>query len=120
MPPRRRVSPAEGQKALADFLAGNETQPIVATAVRFLLEELAERYPGNTVEVRIPPLGATQCIAGPTHSRGTPANVIEMNPETWLKLALGVEGWDSLIGAGKITASGNRADLSGLLPIFDL
>jgi hypothetical protein len=120
LPPRRRISRTDGQRAISDFLAGEDSSQIVATAVRYMLEELAERYPGNSVEVRIPPLGAIQCIEGPAHSRGTPANVIEMKPETWLKLALGIEGWENLYREGKITASGNRSDLSGLLPIFDL
>jgi hypothetical protein len=120
LPPRRRISRADGQKAISDFLAGEISSETEATAVRYLLEELSTRYPGNSVEVRIPPLGAIQCIEGPAHSRGTPANVIEMKPETWLKLALGIEGWEDLYQAGKITASGNRSDLSGLLPIFDI
>ncbi len=89
----------------------------VATAVRYLLEELAERAPGNSVEVRVPPFGATQCVAGPRHTRGTPPNVIETDAETWIALACGELGWDSAVGAARVVASGSRAELRGLLPL---
>ena len=89
----------------------------MATAVRYLLEELAAIAPGNSVEVRVPPFGATQCVAGPRHSRGTPANVIEMDAETWLALATGALGWDDAMAAARVIASGSRATLDGLLPI---
>ena len=120
MSQRRRISETEGQKAISDFLTGDQATETVATAVRFLLEELAQQAPGNTVEVRVPPYGATQCVEGPSHSRGTPAHVVEMNPDTWLRIALGLASWEEMISRGKISASGNRADLSTLLPIFVL
>lgn len=88
-----------------------------ATAVRYLLEELAERAPGNSVEVRVPPFGAVQCVPGPRHTRGTPPNVIEMDPETWLAVATGVLAWDDAIADARIIASGSRAVLDGLLPL---
>lgn len=86
-------------------------------AVRFFLEELAERAPGNSVEVRVPPFGVTQCIEGPTHTRGTPPNVVELSAQTWLQLATGVLTWDEAKVAGSISASGTRADLSEVLPL---
>jgi len=86
--------------------------------VRFLLEELGTLHPGAAVEVRVPPFGAVQCVAGPTHTRGTPSNVVELGPEAWLALALGAESFEELIGRGLLTASGNRSDLAGLFPIF--
>jgi hypothetical protein len=89
----------------------------LATAVRFLLEELAEVAPGNSVEVRVPPLGATQCIEGPRHTRGTPPNVVEMSPETWFAVATGAVKWTDAVAAGKVSASGTRADLSEVLPL---
>lgn len=88
-----------------------------ALAVRYLLEELAERVPGNSVEVRVPPFGVTQCIEGPTHTRGTPPNVVELSPQLWLQLATGLRQWDDAAAAGEVAASGVRADLSAVLPL---
>ncbi|MGC1208213.1 MAG: sterol carrier family protein [Ornithinimicrobium sp.] len=88
-----------------------------ALAVRYSLEELAAQAPGRSVEVRVPPLGAVQCIEGPRHTRGTPTNVIETDPVTWLLLVLGLHTWDELRAAGTIRASGSRADLSAYLPL---
>lgn len=88
-----------------------------ATAVRFLLEELAERAPGNSVEVRVPPFGVTQCVEGPAHTRGTPPNVVELSPDVWLLLATGKLSWEQAVETGEISASGTRADLSGELPL---
>ena len=98
------------------FRAGNESQK--ATAVRYLLEELSFLRPGNAVEVRVPPFGAIQCIEGLTHKRGTPPNVVELDAGTWLALAFGELGWNEAVDAGKIHASGTRADLSELLPLM--
>jgi hypothetical protein len=85
--------------------------------VRYLLEELADRAPGTSVEVRVPPFGVCQCIEGPRHTRGTPPNVIETDPATWLDLATGRIGWDAAVGNGRVLASGSRADLSDWLPL---
>ena len=85
--------------------------------MRYLLEELAERAPGNSVEVRVPPLGATQCIEGPRHTRGPPPNVVEMSPETWFDLATGRQTWSDALAAAKVSASGVRADLGDVLPL---
>lgn len=89
----------------------------LATAVRYLLEELADRAPGDSVEVRVPPFGVTQCVDGPQHTRGTPPNVVEISPGTWLELATGARTWDEAQQAGGITASGTRADISAHLPL---
>lgn len=91
-----------------------------ATAVRFTLEELATTAPGRTVEVRVPPHGAVQCIAGPVHTRGTPPNVIETDATTWLRLVTGDLGWDEALDDGAVRASGQRAHLDGLLPLRSL
>ncbi len=107
---------AEGQLVFADPQVSGSPQ--LTTAVRFLLEELAARAPGNSVEVRVPPLGATQCIEGPRHTRGTPPNVVEMTAETWFALATGSLAWHEASAAGKISASGTRADISEVLPLF--
>ncbi|THG29550.1 sterol carrier family protein [Naasia lichenicola] len=92
----------------------------MATAVRYSLQRLAERAEGNTVEVRVPPYGAVQCIPGPRHTRGTPPNVVEMDPTTWIELASGRLAWSQAMEAARVHASGTRADLSAELPIRDL
>jgi Bacterial SCP ortholog len=86
-------------------------------AVRYALEELADRAPGRTVEVRVPPYGAVQCIEGPRHTRGTPPNVIEMDAGTWLDLVTGQSDWATALAGGTVHASGQRATLDGLLPL---
>ncbi|MGE9351504.1 sterol carrier family protein [Isoptericola variabilis] len=117
MPARRRTEPAAGRAAVAAWLGGDTSRPVVTTAVRFTLEELADVAPGNSVEVRVPPAGAVQAVAGPRHTRGTPPNVVETDVETWLELATGRVSWDDAVGAGRVSASGERADLSALLPL---
>jgi len=86
-------------------------------ATRYLLQVLAERAEGNTVEVRVPPFGAVQAIEGPRHTRGTPPNVIETDAATWLALATGSLSWTAAVAAGAVQASGQRADLSAYLPL---
>jgi Bacterial SCP ortholog len=92
---------------------------VLATAVRYTLEELAARAPGHTVEVRVPPFGVTQCLPGPRHTRGTPPNVVETDAATWLALATGATTWAEAIATGLVVASGERADLSAVLPLAD-
>ncbi len=89
-----------------------------ATFVRFTLEELATLAPGNSVEVRVPPLGVTQCVAGPRHTRGTPPSVVETSPAVWAALVLGACSWEQAVAAGVLDASGERSNLSTLLPLF--
>ncbi len=86
-------------------------------AVRALVAELADTAPGRSVEVRVPPFAAVQCIAGPRHTRGTPANVVETDPLTWLDLATGRTTWAAGVGEGRVRASGERSDLSAYLPL---
>lgn len=102
---------------MAAWLGGDTSRPVVTTAVRFTLEELADVAPGNSVEVRVPPAGAVQAVAGPRHTRGTPPNVVETDVETWLGLVTGELTWDDALGSGRVGASGERADLSALLPL---
>lgn len=117
MPPRRRTEPAVGRSAVAAWRADPADVRARRTAVRFTLEELADVAPGHTVEVRVPPDGAVQAVEGPRHTRGTPPNVVETDPQTWLELATGALTWDDAVGAGRVHASGERADLSGWLPL---
>jgi hypothetical protein len=90
---------------------------LLRDAVRVLLAALARRAPGRSVEVRVPPFGAIQCVAGPRHTRGTPPNVVETDPLTWLLVGTGRLGWADAVASGKIRASGNRTDLSEYLPL---
>mgnify|MGYP003336963730 FL=1 len=91
--------------------------PEVMQQVKATLAELVKRAPGRAIEVRIPPYAAVQCGQGPTHTRGTPANVIEMDADTWLALANGELNWNDAVDSGKVSATGARADLSEYLPI---
>lgn len=82
------------------------------------LATLAELVPGRSVEVRIPPFGAVQCVAGPRHGRGTPPNVVEADPRTWLALVLGLLSWEEARRGGALSASGARtADVAACLPL---
>ena len=101
-------------RSVPEVPAPPATREAVAVAVRATLEVLAERAPGRTVEVRVPPYGAVQCIPGPRHTRGTPPNVVETDPTTWLRLAAGRVPW----AAADVRASGQRADLTGQLPLL--
>ena len=86
--------------------------------VRVLLGVLAERTPGKSVEVRVPPFGVVQCVEGPRHTRGTPPNVVEADPLTWVRLAAGRRPWAQAVHAGDVRASGERADLTTHLPLL--
>jgi Bacterial SCP ortholog len=85
---------------------------VLRDAVRALLADLARRAPGRSVEVRVPPYGAVQAVAGPRHTRGTPPNVVETDPTTWILVATGRLAWSDAVADGRIRASGNRADLT--------
>ena len=98
-------------------LSASVPRATVATAVRFTLQLLEARAPGQAVEVRVPPFGAVQILPGTTHRRGTPPAVVEMPAEVWLALAVGVLPWSTAISQGLVAASGNRADLGELLPL---
>lgn len=90
----------------------------LAAATRLLADALAAKAPGGSVEVRIPPFAVVQCVGGPRHTRGTPPNVVETDPLTWLRLATGRTTWSDALDAAQVTASGERADLSALLPLL--
>ncbi|WP_225804326.1 maleylpyruvate isomerase family mycothiol-dependent enzyme [Streptomyces sp. NK15101] len=90
----------------------------LAACTRLLADALAAKAPGGAVEVRIPPYAVVQCVEGPRHTRGTPPNVVETDPLTWLRLATGRTEWAAELAAAHVSASGERADLSGLLPLM--
>jgi hypothetical protein len=87
-------------------------------ATRSLLGVLAARAPGRAVEVRVPPYAAVQCVEGPRHARGTPPNLVEMDPVTWVRLASGQARWADAVASGAVRASGVRADLAAYLPVL--
>ena len=117
MTARRRIARTEGIPAVEAVLAGAGDRATVATASRYLLEQLAEEAEGHTVEVRVPPYGAVQAVAGPRHTRGTPPNVVEMDAATWVALATGGLAWGDAVDDARVTASGQRASLADHLPL---
>ncbi|WP_433331820.1 sterol carrier family protein [Spirillospora sp. CA-294931] len=103
---------------LAAYDSGAEpARPVLRGAVRLLLDRLADQAPGRSVEVRVPPYAAVQCVDGPHHTRGTPPNVVEMDAVTWITLATGRLTWEDAMSAHRVRASGPRADLSAHLPL---
>jgi len=93
-------------------------RPALATAVRTLAETLAAQAPGRSVELRVPPFVAVQAVAGPRHTRGTPPNVVETDPVTWLRLATGRTPFAAEVAAGRVSATGPRSDLTPHLPLL--
>jgi hypothetical protein len=119
--------PAEELRAAVDavraWLTGDAEQPpraVLGAAVKTSARWLAQQVPGRSVELRVPPHVAVQCIEGPRHTRGTPPNVIETDAATWLRLATGQLSWDDAVAGGAVVASGNRADLSDHVPLRPL
>ncbi|WAC92316.1 sterol carrier family protein [Mycobacterium sp. Aquia_213] len=128
MAARDSADPAKTRQVLttvADWLC-DETRPApdratLATAVRLTARTLAALAPGASVEVRIPPVVAVQCVAGPKHTRGTPPNVVETDPRTWLLLATGRLTLADAKVAGSLTLSGARAgEIDHWLPLFHM
>jgi hypothetical protein len=126
MAAREKADPAKTRQAvllLTDWLR-DESRPApdrgeLATAVRLTARTLAVVAQGRSVEVRIPPFVAVQCIAGPTHTRGTPPNVVETDPRTWLLLATGMTSFPEAKAAGALRLSGSRAgEIEHFLPLF--
>ncbi|MFI8341267.1 sterol carrier family protein [Streptomyces sp. NPDC085639] len=127
-----------GDMTLADFLVTRAVELVVhtddlnratgldipierqalAACTRLLADALALKAPGGSVEVRVPPFAVVQCIEGPRHTRGTPPNVVETDPLTWIRLATGRTGWAAALDEAHVRASGERADLSALLPLM--
>ena len=119
---RARIDDDEGaaavREARAAIAAGSAApRPVVAMAVRWLLQVLADGEPGATVEVRVPPFGAVQFREGLSHTRGTPPNVVETDPATFVRLATGDLSWPDAVAQALVSASGSRADLTGYVPV---
>jgi uncharacterized protein (TIGR03083 family) len=138
-PGTRVVDLRAGAMTLADFLVTRTVELVVhtddlnravpgldiprdrqalAACTRLLADALALKAPGASTEVRIPPFAVVQCVEGPRHTRGTPPNVVETDPLTWIRLATGRIAWRTALDEAKVSASGERADLSGLLPLM--
>lgn len=90
----------------------------LAMVVRTLADTLATIAPGHSVEVRVPPYAAVQCVAGPRHTRGTPPSVVETDPMTFLRLVTGREEFAAALGSGSLVASGERSNLADHLPLL--
>ena len=128
MAARQRADPERARQAVlavADWLR-DESHPApdrdaLAAAVRLTARTLAEVAPGASVEVRVPPFAAVQCISGPRHTRGTPPNVVETDPRTWLLLATGLLPLEAAKATAALTLSGSRAgEIDHWLPLFDV
>ena len=113
----RQLPPEEFAPVRERIVAGTADRADLRAATKHLLAVLAETAPGHSVEVRVPPYAAVQCIPGARHTRGTPPAVVEMDAETWIALALGDEAWATALAAGRVHASGERSDLSAYLPL---
>ncbi|ADT97709.1 MULTISPECIES: sterol carrier family protein [Mycolicibacterium] len=128
MAARRTVDPQKTRDAVAavagwlrDETATPPARPQLADAVRTTARTLAAVAPGSSVEVRVPPFVAVQCIAGPTHTRGNPPNVVETDARTWLLLATGLLSVDDAAAAGALQLSGSRArEIAAALPLVPL
>lgn len=126
MPARKRIDPAQMRSAvtavgewLSDVDAAAPARSELAAAVRLSARTLEDVAPGSSVEVRVPPFVAVQCIEGPRHTRGTPPNVVETDPRTWLELVTGRVTFDGAVAAGTVTASGSRAgEIAHWLPLM--
>jgi hypothetical protein len=104
--------------AAAEVAAGGPVDgELLASAARAGLKALAAKAPGRSVEVRVPPYAAVQCVQGTRHTRGTPGAVVEMDPVTWVRLAHGDDSFAAAVADGRVRAGGQRSDLSALLPL---
>jgi hypothetical protein len=115
-----RLSPADPQlvePALARLRADRAEDADLRLLTKHYLAVLCARAPGRSVEVRVPPYAVVQCISGARHTRGTPPAVVETDPVTWVRLACGDLSWADTCRAGRVVASGERSDLSALLPL---
>ena len=128
MAARHRADPAatrDAVRAVEDWLR-DDTRPVpsradLAAAVRLTARTLAAQAPGASVEVRVPPFVAVQCISGPRHTRGTPPNVVEADPRTWLLLATGLLRVEDASATGALRLSGSRAgEIQTWLPLVGL
>lgn len=118
MPVRLRpADPAVVDPALARFRRGEADREDLRLLTKHLLALLVGKAPGGAVEVRVPPYAVAQCVQGTRHTRGTPPAVVELDAATWVAVAVGDLAWSQAERDGSLTASGERSDLSPLLPL---
>lgn len=118
MPVRLRpADPAAVAEALARFDDDEASPDDLRLLTKHLLALLVDRAPGGAVEVRVPPYAVAQCVEGTRHTRGTPPAVVEMDPQTWIAVATGRTPWAKAATQARLRASGERSDLSPLLPL---
>lgn len=118
MPARlRRADPADVEAALGRRRDGEAGRADRRLLVTHFLAVLEQGVPGRSVEVRVPPYAAAQAVPGVRHTRGTPPAVVEMDAETWIALAVGELTWAGAEAEGRVSASGQRADLGPHLPL---
>jgi len=128
MAARQHADPAKTRAAvravegwLRDDTQSSPSRAELAAAVRLTARALAGEAPGASVEVRIPPFVAVQCIPGPRHTRGTPPNIVEADPRTWLLLATGLLQVADATATGVLRLSGSRAgEVAAWLPVVRL
>jgi uncharacterized SCP-like protein len=113
----RPADPAAVAEARDRLAAGPATPPDLRLLTKHFLALLETRAPGRSVEVRVPPYAAVQCVEGVRHTRGTPPAVVEMDADTWIALATGGLTWPEAEGSARVRASGERADLTPYLPL---
>lgn len=119
MPVRLRpADPAAVSAALERLGSGTAEDADLRLLTKHFLAVLTARAPGRAVEVRVPPYAVAQCVEGTRHTRGTPPAVVETDPVTWVALAVGDLDWEEADRDGRLTASGERSDLSRLLPLL--
>jgi hypothetical protein len=88
--------------------------PQITATVKEILDLIKNISPGKSVELRVPPYGAIQCVAGSNHRRGTPPNTVEMTGETLVRLINEPRLWDTFCESGEVRASGLLSDLSNV------
>lgn len=108
------------EDAVASGAVQRPSRAAVAAACRLSVELLGEDAPGHSVEVRVPPFAAVQCVAGSVHRRGTPPNVVQCGPRTWLRLATGVVTLAGAVAEGAEVSGAHAADVAHWLPVMDL
>ncbi|MFJ2757646.1 sterol carrier family protein [Nocardioides sp. NPDC087217] len=118
MPARLKpAAAADVADALDRVRAEEPAKADLRLLTKHFLAVLEERAPGRSVEVRVPPYAAVQCVEGVRHTRGTPPAVIETDAVTWIALATGAMTWSDAVDQALVRASGERTDLSPYLPL---
>jgi hypothetical protein len=112
-----RLTPADPAAVREAISRDEPTRADLKLLTRHFLAVLEQRAPGRSVEVRVPPYAAVQVVPGVRHTRGTPPAVIELDAPTWIALATGRTAWADAVAAGRVHASGERADLAPYLPL---